>query len=133
VLFWEEERHKYDLYISREVIDEISLGDREAAQKRLDLIAGISVYPKTIEIEKLAAVYQKLLDIPDRAKADCVHLATCVINEIDYLLTWNCTHMGPASQAKIQNYNEKHDLWSPLLITPEDLLIDEEENYERFL
>ncbi|MDR3342603.1 MAG: hypothetical protein LBT14_07435, partial [Treponema sp.] len=56
-------------------------GDREAAQKRLDLIAGIPVYPKTIEIEKLAAVYQKLLDIPDRAQADCVHLATCVIEE----------------------------------------------------
>jgi hypothetical protein len=133
VLFWEEERHKYDLYISRDVIDEISLGDHKAAKKRLEFIVGIPVYSKTAEIEKLATVYQKLLGIPDRAKADCVHLATCVLNEIDYLLTWNCTHMGPASQAKIQKYNEKHDLWSPLLVTPEDLLIEEEENSERFL
>jgi hypothetical protein len=31
---WENERYKYDLYISREVIDEISLGDPIAAQKR---------------------------------------------------------------------------------------------------
>ena len=30
-LFWEEERHKYDLYISPFVLDECSLGDPAAA------------------------------------------------------------------------------------------------------
>jgi hypothetical protein len=120
--FWNNERHKYDLFISQYVLDEISDGDPDAARKRLDFVDGIPVYPKTPEIERLAMIYQKLLDIPDRAKMDCNHLATCVIQHIHYLLTWNCTHLGAVAQMKIQDYNERHGLWTPLLVTPEALL-----------
>jgi hypothetical protein len=125
-LFWETERGKYDFCISQDVIDECSRGDREAARKRLDWLRGIRLLPKTREVVDLAEVYQKLLDIPDRAKADCVHLAICVIEKIDYLLSWNCTHLGPASQAKIQDYNKQHKLWTPLLVTPDHLLPNQE-------
>jgi hypothetical protein len=55
------------------------------------------------------------------------HLATCVISEIDYLLSWNCTHLGIHTFVKIKDYNEKNGLWTPLLITPESLIIIEEE------
>jgi hypothetical protein len=121
-LFWEEERYKYDLYISDYVLDEIREGNSEAAQKRLNLVEDIPVYPKAAEIDALAAIYQKLLGIPDRAKTDCNHLATCAIWHINYLLTWNCAHLGVAAQVKIQGYNERHGLWTPLLITPDALL-----------
>jgi hypothetical protein len=130
VLFWEKERHKYDLFISDYVLDEIRDGDSEAAQKRLNLVEGIPVYPKTAEINALAAMYQKLLGIPDRAKADCTHLAVCVLERIDYLLTWNCAHLGSMSQRKVQHYNEQHGLWVPILVIPEALMPDlfKEEN-----
>ncbi|MDR3248465.1 MAG: type II toxin-antitoxin system VapC family toxin [Treponema sp.] len=121
-LFWENERHNYDQYVSDYVVEECSRGDCTAAQKRLDALAGIKVLQKTAEIETLTGVYQKLLQIPDRARADCSHLAVCVLEHIDYLLTWNCTHLGPVAQAKIQSYNEGHRLWTPALVTPEDLL-----------
>jgi hypothetical protein len=123
-LFWENERHKYNLYISQYVIDEIRDGDREAAQKRIDLVEGIPVYPKTAETDALAAIYQKLLGIPNRAKADCTHLAVCVLERINYLLTWNCAHLGVASQIKVQYYNERHGLWVPTLAIPEALMPD---------
>jgi hypothetical protein len=80
---------------------------------------GITVLPKTAEIEALAAVYQKLLGIPDRAKTNCNHLEVCVLERIDYLLTWNCTHLGVIAQNKIYTYNEKNKLWIPVLLTPE--------------
>jgi hypothetical protein len=121
-LFWEKERHKYDLFISDYVLDEIREGDREAAQKRLNLVDGIPVYPKTAEIEALAAIYKELLGIPDRAKTDCNHLAVCVLERINYLLTWNCAHLGTEAQMKMQDHNKRHGLWTPLLITPEALL-----------
>jgi hypothetical protein len=121
-LFWEQERHKYDLYISDYVLDEIKRGDPEAAQKRLECVTGITLLQKTAEIDALAVMYQKLLDIPDRARTDCTHLAACVIRHIDYLLTWNCTHLGPVSQKKVQHYNEQHGLWAPTLLTPEALV-----------
>jgi hypothetical protein len=119
--FWQNERHKYDLYISDYVLDEISDSDPEAAQKRLELIDGITTLPKTAETNALALMYRKLLDIPDRAKADCDHLAVCVLKHISYLLTWNCAHLGLASYVKVRDYNNENGLWVPLLVTPETI------------
>jgi hypothetical protein len=125
-LFWEHERQNYDLIVSQYVIDECSLGDPKAAQKRLDFLSGIPVLDKSENIEKLAAVYQTLLNIPDRAKTDCFHLAICVIAKIHFLLTWNCTHLGIRAYLKVRGHNEKHGLWTPLLVTPENLINFEE-------
>jgi hypothetical protein len=60
---------------------------------------------------------------------DSLHLAVCAIEEINYLLTWNCTHLGFTSYEKLRSYNEGHGLWTPLLVTPDYLLglVDEEE------
>jgi len=122
MLFWENERHKYDLYVSQYVIDECSLGDANAASKRLDFIRNIPVIPKSEQITELAVVYQQLLGISDRAKIDCFHLSACVVAEMDYLLSWNCAHLGIHTFVKIQGYNEKHGLFTPILLTPEALM-----------
>jgi len=36
--FWENERHKYDLFISKYVLEECSKGDVDAAKKRMELL-----------------------------------------------------------------------------------------------
>jgi hypothetical protein len=95
--FWEHQRNQYKLYISQDVIDECKRGDPDAAQRRMDFIKGVDKLQKPEGLDDLAAVYQKLLNIPDRAKLDCSHLAYCVLEEIDYLLTWNCSHLGSNS------------------------------------
>jgi len=118
-LFWEKERDKYRLVVSQYVIEECKLGDPKAAQKRLELIANIPVLEGSERVDELASVYQKLLGIPDRAKTDCFHLAICVIAKVHFLLSWNCTHLGLNAYLKIRDSNEKHGLWTPLLVTPE--------------
>ena len=128
MLFWENECHKYDFYVSQFVIDECSLGDAEAAKRRLDFIANIPVILHTEHMIELANNYQQLLDIPDKAKTDCFHLAACVIANMDYLLSWNCTHLGMHTYAKMQKYNEGKNLFTPLLITPEALMKFDERN-----
>jgi hypothetical protein len=120
--FWEDERQKYDLFVSDYVVEDCEKGDKDAAKKRIEYIAGIPVYPKTAEIDALGEIYYELLEIPEKAKEDCFHLATCVVERIDYLLTWNCKHLGSVSQRKIQMYNDRNGLWTPALITPENLL-----------
>ena len=125
-LFWEKERHKYDLYISQYVIDECSLGDSDAAGRRIEFIRGIDFIQKSEEIDALASVYQNVLKIPEKAKTDCFHLACCVSTKIYFLLTWNCTHLGINSYEKIKTYNDKQNLWTPFLVTP-NALIDVEE------
>jgi hypothetical protein len=115
--FWNI-RDTYKLVISQDVLDEISDGDPEAAQRRLDFIKGIELLPESEKIDPLSALYQTILGIPERAKIDCSHLAYCVLYQIDYLLTWNCAHLGPVVQKKMLIYNDKHNLWTPVLITP---------------
>jgi hypothetical protein len=119
--FWEEERHKYELVTSQFTVDECSLGDPEAARKRLEFLSGIHVLPKTNEIVELGMFYKQFLNIPTRAETDCLHLAVCVLNCVDYLLTWNFTHLGIASQMKAKEYNDTHGLWTPILVTTESI------------
>ena len=108
----------YKLVISQDVLDEISKGDPEAAQRRLDFVKGIELLPELEGIDPLSILYQSLFHIPARAKIDCSHLAYCVLHRIDYLLTWNCAHLGPVVQDKMRVYNDAHNLWTPVLIPP---------------
>jgi hypothetical protein len=117
--FWDEKRNDFQLYISEFVLEECAKGDPDAAQKRLDLIQGITVLPRSEEIIQLAAVYQKILQIPETAKTDCLHLASSVIAKVDYLLSWNCSHLGIVSFKKTLEYNNKNGMKTPLLVTPE--------------
>ena len=119
--FWNSKRHQFRLFVSAAVFDECTDGNPDAARRRLEFIEGINSYPVTAEIQQLAEIYRQLLNIPERAIVDCIHLAVCVTHNIDVLLTWNCTHLGPASQKKAQAYNEKNGLWTPLLVTPETI------------
>jgi predicted nucleic acid-binding protein len=131
--FWEEEREKYELFTSQYVFDECELGDKEAAKRRFDFISGIRTIAKTDEIANLANIYFSILEIPERAKTDCFHLAVCVIAKINYLLSWNCTHLGLNTYTKVLEYNIKRDLWVPLLVTPDYFFtLNEEEDNERF-
>jgi hypothetical protein len=119
--FWEYERHKYRFCVSQTVLDECGKGDPEAVRRRLDLIDDIEKLPEPEGIKALADRYQALLSIPDRAAPDCTHLAYCVYHRIDFLLTWNCKHLGPVTREKVRAYNSDHGLWTPLLVTPETI------------
>jgi hypothetical protein len=124
--FWEEERYKYDLCISQDVLDECGKGDSAAARRRLELLEGIRILQMTAEVENLASIYKDLLKIPDKAKTDCSHMAICVVEHIDYLLTWNFAHMGINTYIKLREYNDRQGLWTPALINPEDILPERE-------
>jgi len=121
-LFWEYERNKYRLYISQFVLAECKQGDLDAANRRLEFIKNIALIPETDSTENLANEYFKFLKISERAKTDCFHLAVCVEAKIDYLMSWNCSHLGVEAYAKIYEYNGKKGLWIPKLVTPEHLI-----------
>jgi hypothetical protein len=127
-LFWENERRKYDLFTSQFVIDECSRGDGEAAKRRIELIKDLTLLPENNAVAELAEIYFSLLEIPERAKTDCFHLAVCVDAKMDYLLSWNCTHIGMVSYAKVYEHNKRCGLWTPEFFTPEMLMEFEREN-----
>lgn len=123
--WWENERSKYDLYLSEYVIEEISKGDEILSQKRIDLIKGIMLLEHNNEIETLAGQYLKYLELPKNAAIDMLHIAYSVYYEMDYLLTWNCKHLANAYlKVKLVKLNNKSGYKTPEICTPEQLIME---------
>ncbi|MDR3147248.1 MAG: hypothetical protein LBU00_02585 [Treponema sp.] len=84
--------------------------------------------PRTKKANMLAAVTG--LRAGEILGLQVLHLATCVEDKIDFLLSWNCTHLGFRSYVRVVEYNAKNGLWTPLLVTPDYLLALEDEEEE---
>jgi predicted nucleic acid-binding protein len=95
--WWDERRKLFDLFISDVVIVEASEGDANAAQRRLEILEGIPVLSPLVEVDAIAQLLIERLALPERAVADAIHIAICIVHGIDYLLTWNCTHIANAT------------------------------------
>jgi hypothetical protein len=121
--WWWRARQRFDLYISEAVLEEIRTGDAEAASRRLESVHGLPVLALTPDVRSLARVYSTKLRIPERARADIVHIACAVSYGIDYLLTWNCKHIanGYVIQQLLE-LNRELQRATPVLVTPEELL-----------
>ena len=130
--WWETKRQNYDLVTSDFTVTECRKGDPAAAQRRIESISKIRLLRITNNIHALSNSYLELLSYPNDSKIDMFHLAICVVNQIDYLLTWNCNHLGPLTMQRVQAYNYRHDLFVPVLITPE-AFFDEREFSHGFL
>lgn len=121
--WWHKAKHKFDCYISQIVIEEISMGDKNAALKRMKAIKNLSELTYNQEVKDLASKYLKLLNIPDKSRLDAFHLSFSVIYKIDYLLSWNCRHIANAVvNFKLREFNDKNSLFVPFLCTPQELL-----------
>jgi hypothetical protein len=130
--WWETKRQDYDIVTSDFTVTECKKGDPAAAERRTNCIRGIPLLRITDDIYSLSNSYMELLSIPNDSKIDTLHLAICVANQIDYLLTWNCKHLGPVTMQRIQIYNDRRDLFVPILATPEAFFDEREFNHELF-
>ena len=120
---WWQNRNRFDLFISQVVMREVSGGDLQMAAKRLEVLENVSVLEVTKEAIELA---QKLVDrgpIPEKAAVDALHIAIAVVNGMDYLLTWNCSHIANASmRTKIDHVCRSSGYEPPVICTPEELM-----------
>ena len=73
--WWEKALPNFEPFVSAIVLDEISRGNIEVAQLRLEVISSFSVLEVLQEVHELAASYFYELEIPEKAIADSYHLA----------------------------------------------------------
>jgi len=92
--WWAERRQTFECYVSQVVLDEVSAGDPEEAKTRLAMIGTLPVLEITEEAEALAAAIIASGAIPPQAVRDAAHIALATVNDMDYLLTWNCRHLA---------------------------------------
>jgi hypothetical protein len=64
--------------------------------------------------------------LPERAAVDALHIAVAAVHGMDYLLTWNCTHIANAAlRDPIESVCRAHGYEPPAICTPEELLSEE--------
>lgn len=126
--WWVTDRHRFDLYTADVVIGEASEGHDEAVRKRLATLNEIPALETTAEAEDLADYLLRKGPLPNKAAVDALHIAVATIHEIDYLLTWNLTHIANAALRKpIEALCRLKDYEAPIMCTPEELMEDNDE------
>lgn len=121
--WWNECRENFDIFISQFVIDECTLGDAIAARERLDVIADIRQLDVTAAVETLANGLVDQLPLPEKAQVDALHIAVATVHGMEYLLTWNCTHIANAIlRPQIETICRSFSYEPPTICTPQELM-----------
>ena len=105
------------------MVGEASEGDDEAARQRLDALQGIEELETTPEAEDLASALLEKGPLPEKAAVDALHIGISATEGIEYLLTWNCTHIANAAMQKlIEEVCRAKEVDAPIMCTPEELM-----------
>lgn len=121
--WWENTLPLLDPFVSPIVIEEVSMGDEASAKLRLEKIVRFPVLEITNEVRDLAELYFKRIPIPDKARGDAFHLAVATYHGMDFLVSWNFTHILSARvRAVIQDINAIRGISTPIICTPEELM-----------
>ncbi len=121
--WWEGRRHDFDLFVSQFVLDEAGSGDPSAARRRLEALADVPLLDPTDDVYALADQLLTRVPLPANAAADALHIAIAAVNGMDYLLTWNCTHIANAElRPRIEMVCRDRGYEPPVICTPEELL-----------
>jgi len=127
--WWDLKRHTHELFTSQIVLDEVAVGERAMASRRLKIMAEIPVLDLTNEA---AVLTRRILDfglVPAKADADAAHIALATVHQMDILLTWNCRHIANVHiQARLRRLVEKAGYELPTVCTMDELI---GELYER--
>jgi hypothetical protein len=121
--WWHQHRHRFELYISHFVVAECTAGDQSAAQDRLAVLAGVVQLDVNEDVAILAAELMSGVPLPDKAEVDALHISVATVNGVDFLLTWNCTHIANAAiRHRIESICRSLGFEPPTICTPQELL-----------
>jgi hypothetical protein len=125
---WWERRTRFELFVSDAVLEEAARGDRNAARRRLDLLTGIPVLTVHGGADSLARSFLSEAALPSKAAIDAVHVALAAVHAMDFLVTWNCTHIANAIiRPQLEVLCWRAGYRPPVICTPFELLDEDEE------
>ena len=123
---WWDRRAAFELVVSALVVRECEAGDPDAAAARLAALADLPLIAVTDAAVGLAQDLVAGVPLPPRAGVDALHIATAAVHGIDYLLTWNCTHIANAAlRIRVEEVCRERGHRPPVICTPEELMTEE--------
>ncbi|HPO14138.1 MAG TPA: type II toxin-antitoxin system VapC family toxin [Candidatus Hydrogenedentes bacterium] len=121
--WWQKRKDAFMIVLSDLVLQEIQAGDSEAARRRLKLASGIPSLPISNESVTLAELLVNKGPIPTEYPEDALHVALCAVHDIDFLLTWNCSHLANAVlRYDLESVVSNAGFNCPVICTPEELM-----------
>ena len=119
---WWASRGDYELYTSQFVLDEAAAGDVKAAKERLSALDEAVLLDVTDDAIGLAEHLVRGGGLPAKARVDALHVAMAAVHGMDFLLTWNCTHIANATlRGRIENICRVAGFEPPVICTPLEL------------
>lgn len=104
-------------------MQEAAAGDKEAAARRLAALEGIPVLSAPQVANDLVRSLLRDRAVPVVAAVDALHIAVAAVHGMDFLLTWNCTHIAnAATRGTIESTCRSAGLSPPAICTPEQLM-----------
>ena len=120
--WWDEQRTRYELLTSQVVLAEARAGAPDAAQRRLAVLERLPLLDVTDAAIALATLLVTRQALPAQAAQDALHLAITGVHGMQYLLTWNCTHLANARlRGRIEQVCREAGYVPPIICTPEEL------------
>ena len=125
---WWTRRERFDLLVSDAVLVEVSRGNEAAAARRIAAVVGIPVLSATESAQALARQLLHAAAMPSKAAIDAAHVAIAAIHGVEFLLTWNCTHIANAvTRDKIEAVCRQSGFTPPIICTPLELHAEEDQ------
>jgi hypothetical protein len=122
-VWWQERLPHYRIVISDFVLREAMAGDDLAAKNRISALKPFSLLDITDEVEKLADWFLQKSLVPKKKLIDALHISVAAVHGIDYLLTWNCSHIANAEmRAAISFACDEMGYKCPTICTPQELM-----------
>ena len=121
--WWDNRRPVFDLYVSEFVLTEAGFGHPDAANRRMAVLKDI---PELTTVEDVRILGKALIaqgSLPVKAEIDAYHIAVAAVHGMEYLLTWNCTHIANPKQLPVMRglcAAKRYKL--PELVTPFELM-----------
>jgi predicted nucleic acid-binding protein len=121
--WWERRRQRFEIYVSELVVQEASRGDVSAARDRIEAITGYPVLRVNADAQRLADRILTRAVLPSKAAADALHIALSAVTGMNFLVTWNCTHIANGFVLqKVNTLCRDAGYEPPVVYTPQELM-----------
>jgi hypothetical protein len=119
--WWTTQRHHHALFLSPEVLTELSRPSYPHRKLALEMTVEVEILALTPEVRGLAKILvgEKVMPGPD-ASGDAVHVAAAVVHRVEYLLSWNVRHLANMNKLEhLRTICQRLGYISPVITTPD--------------
>jgi hypothetical protein len=124
--WWRSQSSKHRLFISPEVVVELSspeFQEREAALEMLRGLALLDITPEVLDLAELL-VNEQVMPNPPNA-GDAIHVAVATVHRMAYILSWNIQHLANENKRRhLEVICLRLRYVPPLILTPDMLWED---------